>query len=190
MRGKPRLTYTCEWIIRSRKGNWPSLMPFRGLLVGMADAEETAFSEGASQKLESYGKIDSVSVGKAAGEAQTADAGEVGGDREDVGQIHFEGIVGLLTQSEGRLGRGGGDDGVDLGEGLIEVAADQCPNYLSAEVVGIVVAATQDKGAQDNATLHFTTESFGAGLLVEREQVLGLAGASSVTDTVEAGKVG
>ena len=59
-------------------------MPFGGLLVGVPDTQEATLAEGTSQQLESYGKINAVAVGKSAGEAEAADAGEIGCDREDV----------------------------------------------------------------------------------------------------------
>ena len=152
----------------------PALVPLGRLLVGVADPEETALAEGASEKLESDGEIDTVAVGESAGEAQSADAGEVCCDREDVGQVHLEGVVGFLAEAEGRFGRGGGDDGVDLGEGLVKVTADEGPNLLGAQVVGVVVTAAQHVGAEDDAALYLTPKSLGASLLVEREQVLGL----------------
>lgn len=81
-----------------------ALVPLGGLLVGVADAQEAALAEGAAQKLESHGEIDPVAVGKSAGEAEAADAGEVRGDREDVGEVHLERIISLLTKSESGLG--------------------------------------------------------------------------------------
>jgi len=107
-----------------------SLVPLGGLLVGMSDPQEAALAEGAAKELKSHREIDAVAVGESAREAQTADAGQIGGDREDIRQVHLEGVVGLLTQAEGCLRRGGGEDGVHLGEGLVEVAADQGTDFM------------------------------------------------------------
>ena len=81
-----------------------ALVPLGGLLVGMADAQQAALAEGAAQKLESHGEINAVAVGESAWEAEAADAGEVRSDREDVGKVHLERIIGLLAKSEGGFG--------------------------------------------------------------------------------------
>ena len=105
-------------------------MPLGRLLVGVADTEETALAEGASQELESHWEIDPVAVGEPAGETKAADAGEVRGNRKDIGQVHLEGVISLLTETERYLWGGRGDDGVDLGEGLIKIASDQGADLL------------------------------------------------------------
>jgi hypothetical protein len=81
-----------------------ALVPLGCLLVGVADAQEAALAEGATQKLKSHGEINAVAVGESAGEAEAADAGKVRGDREDVGEVHLERVIGLLAKSEGGLG--------------------------------------------------------------------------------------
>ena len=84
-----------------------SLVPLGGLFVGMSDPQQSALAEGAAKELKSHRQVDAVAVGESAREAQTAYAGQIGGDREDVGQVHLERVIGLLTQAEGCLRRGG-----------------------------------------------------------------------------------
>ena len=55
----------------------------------MADAQEAALAERAAEKLETHGEIDAVAAGESAREAQTADAGKIRGDGEDLSLIHI-----------------------------------------------------------------------------------------------------
>ena len=128
-------------------------------------------------------------MGKPAREAQTADSCQVRGDGEDVSKVHLEGVVGLLPESECRLGRCRGDDGVHLGKGLVEVPPDQRTNLLRPEVVGVIVAAAQNVGSKDDASLDLESEALTPGLCIQGLKVLRLGGALSVTDPVKSGEI-
>ena len=105
------------------------------------------------------------------GHREPGDAREVGGHREDVGQVHLQRVVGLLAQPEGGRGRGRRRDHVARREGGLEIAPDQGADLLGAQVVGVVVARGQDERAEDDAALHLGPEALVAGVAVHRLEV-------------------
>jgi hypothetical protein len=146
----------------------------------VTDAQQPALAEWAAEKLETHGKIHPVTLGKSAGKADATDAGKVCGDRENIGKVHLERVIRFFPKAECGFRRGGGDDGVHLGEGLVEIPSDQRSDLLCSQVVGIVVAAAQDIGSQDDPPFDFLAESLGPRLLIEGEKILGLVGTTSV----------
>lgn len=116
-------------------------MPVGRLFVGVSDLEEAAFGEGGAKELQADRELwaGGVLLGEAAGEADAADAGEVGGDREDVGQVHREWVFRAFADLEGGDRRGRADQGVALLECRREILPDQRPHLLRAQVVGVVI---------------------------------------------------
>src|ERR1035441_5439525 len=138
-------------------------MPVRALLIGMPDAQDRLLAERFAQKLQADWQA-WLSPGKAARHHQPADARQVAGDGENIHKVHLQRVLGLRADLEGGSGRGRANDGIHLLERLQEVVADQGADLLGAEVIGVVVAAAKDIGAQDNAPLHFRAEALPARL--------------------------
>ena len=73
-----------------------------------------------------------------------------------------------LKAAVGVVGR---DDGVHLLECLDEIVADQRADFLRAQVIGIVIAAAQHVGAENDATLHFCAETRTARFGVKLDRI-------------------
>ena len=61
-------------------------------------------------------------------------------DGVDVGQVHFQRVVGFFSEAKGWGGRDRGQNGVDLREGGEEIASEEGADLLRLAVVGVVVA--------------------------------------------------
>ena len=83
------------------------------MLVGVGNVEEAGFVERLADELEADGELDAVDGGEAAGDGDAGIAREVGGDGENVREIHFQRVAGALAGLESGLGAGGADDGRD-----------------------------------------------------------------------------
>ena len=133
-------------------------------------------------------------LGQAGGQREAGHAGQVGRDGGDVLEVHRQRVVELLPQPERRRRRRRRHEHVDLGEGRVEVARHQRPDLLRRAVVGVVVAAGQRVGAEDDAALDLVAE---AGVAARGHHLLGARvvdalgeGAQAVAHRVEAGEVG
>jgi len=124
------------------------------------------------------------------GDGHARQAGEVGGNRVDVVQVHGHRVVGLGAEWEGGGRAGGAQDDVHLLEGAAEVVADEVADLLGLEVVGVVVAGGEDVGSDHDAPLDLGAEPLGAAALVKVGEVLGLRAAVAVAHAVEAGEAG
>ena len=126
----------------------------------------------------------------ARGHRNARQAGEVGGDGEDVVQIHLQRIDLLVAQGEG--GRRGGrrQDGVDLVPDGVEIHGDAAADLERADVVGVVESGRQDIGADGQAALDLLAEALGAAGLVEVGQAGRPLGAVAEAHAVVAGQVG
>ena len=104
------------------------------------------------------------------GQRHAGDAGEVGRDGGDVVEVHGHRVVELVAELERRGRCGRADQHVDLLEGRREVVRDEPAHLLRLAVVGVVVAARQRVGAEDDAALHLVAE---AGVAGGRHDLLG-----------------
>ena len=114
-----------------------SVVPVRGLLIGVGDAEDGGLIQGLPDDLQSDGEAFGVET---AGHGEPWKACQVERVREDIRQIHLQGILGLLSNLECSGWRSRGNDYITGFEGLVEVVLDQSPNLLSLEIIGVVVA--------------------------------------------------
>jgi hypothetical protein len=80
-----------------------------------------------------------VKIGAAAGDGNTGDAGEVGGDGENVGEVFVERIVGKTADLARRAGGDGREDGIDLLERVFEIATNERADFLGSAVIRVVV---------------------------------------------------
>jgi hypothetical protein len=65
----------------------------------MGDLQEAGFVEVFGEDLHADGQV-RLALGSAAGDGDAGDAGEAGGDRVDVGEIHLERIVHAFAELE------------------------------------------------------------------------------------------
>ena len=92
------------------------------------------------EDLEADGEVfGAVKIRGAAGDRDARNAGEVGGNREDVGEVFVEWVGGSGADFSGGAGCDGRDDGVDFLKGFFEILTDECADFLGAAVVGVVV---------------------------------------------------
>src|SRR5512134_2188758 len=103
-------------------------------------------------------------VVKATRHTDAAHACQVDRDREHVHQVHFERVVRLLADAEGRAGGYRAGDDVHLLKGSLKVLLDQRAHLLRLEIIGVVVAGAEGVGAQHDATLDFWAKTFTARL--------------------------
>ena len=93
------------------------------------------------EDLEADGEIlCAIEIRGAAGDGNAGDAGEVGGEREDVGEIFVERVGGAGADFSCGAWCDRRDDRVDCLEGIFEILADERADFLGAAVVGVVVA--------------------------------------------------
>jgi hypothetical protein len=112
---------------------------------------------------------------------------EVRRDRREVLAVHRERVVELGAERERDARRGRRDEHVGLLEGGGEVAGDERADLLRLAVVGVVVAARQGVGAEDDPALDLRPEAGVAGQrhdLLERAVAV-VADAQAVADAVE-----
>ena len=87
------------------------------------------------------------------------DAGEVGRDGRDVVEVHRHRVVELVAEPERGRRRGRADEHVCGLEGAGEVVGDEAADLLGRAVVGVVVAAGQGVGAEDDPALDLVAEA-------------------------------
>src|SRR5258708_300818 len=109
-----------------------------------------------AQQLQTYREI---VAGPPAGNRPARAAGEASGERVDVGQVHVHGVVDLLAELEGREGRNRSGDGIDSTEGIREIAGDEGANFLGFQIVGVVIAVTENVSAEHDAALDLGAEA-------------------------------
>jgi len=105
-------------------------MESAGPLEGVGDAQEARLVEVFGEDLHAHGKAP-LTRGVAAGDADSRDPRQAGGDGIDVGKVHLKGIVHFFAELEGRDRRGRGDDDVDFIERLDEIAGYESAYFLS-----------------------------------------------------------
>ena len=156
------------------------------------DPVEPVVGEGRGQHLDAGRQA--VLLGKPARHRDAGHAGEVRRDGGDVVEVHRQRVVELLADPERRGRRRRRDQHVGLLERGREVALDQGPHLLRLPVVGVVVAAGERVGAEDDPPLHLLAE---AGVAGRAHHVLGARVVDPLRDhpqavahRVEAGEVG
>ena len=169
----------------TRRRRRRSLVVPRPRLVGRAGAQQRLLVERPPEKLEADGEA----RGEAAGQRERGQAGEVRGHGEDVLEVHLQRVARLLAEAKGRRRRRGRRDRVARLEGALEVAADERPHLLRAQVVRVVVAGGERERAEDDAALDLGPEARVACPPVHRAQVGVSAFATAVAHAVVAGEV-
>ena len=91
-----------------------------------------------------------VRFGETAWHTDSADSGQIRCDGEDIGKIHLQRICGAFAQLECRHRRRGRNQRIDFLEGLREILPDQLPHFLRTQIIGVVIAGTQNVGPENN----------------------------------------
>src|SRR5262245_16625342 len=146
-------------------------MPVRALLISVRDFQNRFLAERLPEQLQPNRKFRVPSArfqvggrSEAAWDADAANACKVAGNREDVAQIHLQWIIGFFADLECSSRCRRRDNSIDLLERSQEILADERTNFLSAQVIGVVVAAAEHVGPQDDAAFDFGAESRAARL--------------------------
>ena len=116
-------------------------MPWCGLFVCAGELQEACLVEGLAQQLKAYRQAGVVFLCKDAWKSDTANPGEIRRDGENVREVHFKRVFGAFPHLECDVRRGRANDGVHFFESLFKILPDQCADFLSAQIVGVVVAA-------------------------------------------------
>src|SRR5262245_7553691 len=111
-----------RWLFQS----WSPVVPIGFLLKGISRLQQARRFEWFTLQLQANWQT---SRGEAAGDAHAGDAGQVGGDRVEVFQVHGQRIVGLLAELERGGWRRGAEDEIDVLEGSVVIAANQAADF-------------------------------------------------------------
>ncbi len=155
-----------------------------GLFVTVGDGEEIVFLERLADDLETDGEV---ALGKATGDGEGREAGQVHIDGEDVAQVHRDRIIHPFSEFEGRSRGCRGQQGIDLLEGIEEVLPNQIPNFLSTKVVGIVVAGTEHEATETNAAFDLSSKAFTTGFKINIQGIGRFFAAMGVANAIIAG---
>src|SRR4029453_5579377 len=131
----------------------------------------------------------SVQLGETAWNADSANAGQVGCDGENVGEIHLQWIRDAFAQRECRYGRSRRDQSIDVFENPREILPNQLAHFLRAQVIGVVITGAQNVSAKNDSPFHFRSETPLTGATVKIEYVFRIFSTVSVTPAIEASEV-
>ena len=112
-------------------------MKLRRLLEGVRRLQQVGLAEHRPHELQADGQAPGR---KAAGHRNAGNPAQVGGNGEDVRQVHGQRVIHLFPQTEGRGGSHGGGDHPALPERGLEVPADQGPHLGSFFIIGLIIA--------------------------------------------------
>ena len=129
-------------------------------------------------------------MGFAARNRDTRNACQVRGHGVDIGEVHCQGIIYFLAQLESRRGTGRRDDRIHFFKSFVEIARQQCADFLRLQVVGIVIACAQRVGAEHDAPFYFRSESIVAAAPVHIRKRAGVAGAVAIAYAIKSRQVG
>ena len=153
----------------------------------MSELQNRLLAEGFAQQLEADWQFRIFR--ETAGQAQAADARQIAGDGENVREIHLQGVVGFFPQFKCR-GRGSRrDDGIDFLECFQKVPANQCADFLGAQIVGVMVSAAQDRGTKNDAAFDFGAEARPAAFTIHVDDIAAFD-PQSVANAVKTRQVG
>ena len=136
--------------------------------VGMAlklgrQCQGQVFTKCRCNKLHAHGQA----LGKPAGNRHGGQASQTRGHGVQILLVHGHRVVCELVFVERWGWRGGRQQQVYVGEGIVEILSDKPPYFLRFEVVGIEIADRQSRGASPNAPFHFLPKTFFPRALVQ-----------------------
>src|SRR6266567_9203971 len=113
----------------------------------------------------------SVQFGETAWDADSANAGQVGGDGENVGEIHLQWVSDAFAYLECCYGRRRRDQCVDRLKNADEIPPNQFADFLRAKIIRIVITGAQNVSAKNDPPFHFRPETFITRAAVKVEYV-------------------
>src|SRR5262249_51502157 len=130
-----------------------------------------------------------VDVSETARYADSANSRQVRRNSEDIGEIHLQWVSDAFAQLKRRHWRSRRDQCIDFLKRLREIAPNQFPHFLRAQIIGVVITGAQNVRAENNPPFHFRSETFLARAAIEIEHVFRVFCSISVTDPIKASKV-
>ena len=121
----------CKRLRLSQWGDFFSV-PFRALLVGVRDVEHCLLVKRFSHYLKSYRKLLGT---ESAWNRYSRQSRYVAGDGEDVGKVHFQGVVCFFAYPESSFRRSGARYDVDFFPRVLEIPYYQGPCLLRFQVI-------------------------------------------------------
>ncbi len=100
-----------------------------------------------------------IRFGEAAGYADARNTSEISVYGVNIVEIHFERVIRLFTELEGRPRGGGAENRIAIFKRPIKVTFDESADLQSAQVIGIVIAARKGVGAQHDPSFNFGAET-------------------------------
>ena len=151
--------FTCKFMERSPQGCADAS---RSSAVAMRDVQDLCLAEGIALDLQADRQPLAI---ESAGNGNGGRAGKVAGDREDVVQVHFHGVIDLVADTERRRRRCGSHDHVAALIRALEVVGDQPPQPAAPS--GSTRRIAGDSTSVPTSMRRFTAapEAFGARLL-------------------------
>ena len=129
------------------------------------------------------------SIAEPAGDTDGRQTGEIDRNRQQIRQIHGQGVVGVGTRTEGCGGSRRCQQNIHALKCRIKVTSDQRPHLLSFLVVSIDVARREGIGADQDPTLHLGAEPFSTTARRHRCQGLRILRSITVFHAVVTGEV-
>src|SRR6516165_4520073 len=131
----------------------------------------------------------SIQLGESARDADSADAGQVGCDRENVGEIHLQWVSKAFTQFECCYGGRRRDQCIDFVKNAGEIPPNEFAHFLCTQVIRVVIAGAQNVSAKNDSPFHFRTKTLLSRSPVKIENVFGIFSTIPVTNAIEAREV-
>ena len=111
-------------------------MPAGHTLIGMSGAEKDFFLEVRTHKLHPYREVVGI---KADRESQTWNTRKVCGQRENIFEVHRQGVTGMFAQFKRSRGCHRAGDDIHFFKRLLKITFDQGANLLRLAIEGIVI---------------------------------------------------
>ena len=162
-------------------------MPLGSQLVGVAYPEKQVFLEVWTHELHPDRQSLRIETDR---EGQPRYTRQVGGQGEDIFQVHCQGIIGMVAELEGGGRRNWGGDYIHLFEGLFKIALDQCPHLLGFTVICVVVTGREGVSPQHDPAFDLGPELLAAGLREHLPQVFAFAKTRAEADAIVTRQVG
>src|SRR5438552_12988816 len=131
----------------------------------------------------------SVELSETARNTDSANAGQIGCDGENVGKVHLQWVSNAFAQLKCCYWRSRRDQCVDFFESLSEIAANQLPHLLRAQIICVVITGAQNVSTKNDSAFHFRSKTFLTCAAIKIEHILGIFRAISVTHAVETSEV-
>jgi hypothetical protein len=134
-------------------------------------------------------QADRQSLGESARNRETGQAGHVGGDREQVGEVHGERVLRFLADREGDGGTRRAEQQVVVLERSGVLLRDHRAHLLGLSVERVVIAGGEGVRADEDAPARLWAEALPARTRIEGGQIAVASRTKAVANAVVAGEV-